>query len=180
MLWSDITPEILRSYLIYLESKRPAQGGIHAYYRAVRAFSRWAWEEYEFMTRCPIDKVKSHNRMPNPIPGIPVDEVNKIMVVAKLTGYPESDRCFGDCISSLRYRNYGFHTFRRCFALERKRNGDDDITISRALGHSSLKGTKRYLAFSPEDDRNFVLPNGITGGAIIHCKASTRTTKTQV
>lgn len=52
---------------------------------------------------------------------------------------------------------HDFHDFRRCFAIERKRNGDDDITISRALGHSSLEVTKRYLAFTEDDDRSFAL-----------------------
>lgn len=54
-------------------------------------------------------------------------------------------------------RIHDFHDFRRCFAIERKRNGDDDITISRALGHSSLEVTKRYLAFTEDDDRSFAL-----------------------
>lgn len=54
-------------------------------------------------------------------------------------------------------RIHDFHDFRRCFAIERKRNGDDDITISRALGHSSLEVTKRYLAFTEDDDRAFAL-----------------------
>ena len=53
--------------------------------------------------------------------------------------------------------DYGFHAFRRCFALERKRNGDDALTVSRALGHSSLEVTKRYLAFTADDDRAFAL-----------------------
>lgn len=47
---------------------------------------------------------------------------------------------------------HGFHGMRRCFALERHRNGDDIYTIQRALGHSSVEVTKRYLALTSEDD----------------------------
>ncbi len=46
----------------------------------------------------------------------------------------------------------GFHGLRRCFALERKRNGDDIFTIQRALGHSSPTVTQRYIALTDEDD----------------------------
>lgn len=51
------------------------------------------------------------------------------------------------------FKSYkGFHGMRRCFALERLRNGDDIYTIQRALGHSSPVVTQRYLACTPEDD----------------------------
>lgn len=46
----------------------------------------------------------------------------------------------------------GFHGMRRCFALERLRNGDDLFSIQRALGHSNPSVTQRYLACTPEDD----------------------------
>lgn len=49
-------------------------------------------------------------------------------------------------------RYKGFHGMRRCFALERLRNGDDIYTIQRALGHSSPVVTQRYLACTSEDD----------------------------
>ena len=39
---------------------------------------------------------------------------------------------------------HDFHDFRRCFALERKRNGDDDITISRALGLTEVCGVNVF------------------------------------
>lgn len=51
------------------------------------------------------------------------------------------------------FKSYkGFHGLRRCFALERLRNGDDIYTIQRALGHSSPTVTQRYLACTSEDD----------------------------
>lgn len=51
------------------------------------------------------------------------------------------------------FKSYkGFHGMRRCFALERLRNGDDLYTIQRALGHSSPTVTQRYLACTPADD----------------------------
>lgn len=51
------------------------------------------------------------------------------------------------------FKSYkGFHGLRRCFALERLRNGDDIYTIQRALGHSAPTVTQRYLACTPADD----------------------------
>ena len=53
----------------------------------------------------------------------------------------------------------GFHGLRRCFALERLRNGDDIYTIQRALGHSGPNVTQRYLACTPADDISSAVRN---------------------
>jgi integrase/recombinase XerD len=45
----------------------------------------------------------------------------------------------------------GLHDFRRCFALEMHRNGCDNITLSRLMGHSSLEVLKRYLDQTDSD-----------------------------
>lgn len=51
------------------------------------------------------------------------------------------------------FRTYkGFHGMRRCFALERYRSEGDIYSLQRALGHSTVEVTKRYLAVTPEDD----------------------------
>ena len=51
------------------------------------------------------------------------------------------------------FREYkGFHGMRRCFALERYRSEGDIYALQRALGHSTVEVTKRYLAVTPEDD----------------------------
>lgn len=240
--WDQVTIPLLREYLIYLEKDRE-QGGVHANYRAVRALMRWVWDEHDLTLRCPADKWRCKNRVPAPIPGITIEEVEKLMTAAQLTSFPERDKAFvavlvdtglrraeimsltmrdvdltdmsirvqhgkgdkprivyfgrdtkrllrkylnqledvakddpfwvsryGEALTDNGARSllrrlyklsgvsdYGFHAFRRCFAIERKRNGDDDITISRALGHSSLEVTKRYLAFTADDDRNFAV-----------------------
>lgn len=241
--WDQITLPHLREYLIDLDADGRTQGGVHANYRAVRALMRWVWDEYDLTTRCPADKWRCKNRQPAPIPGITIEEVDKLMTAAQLTNYPERDKAFlavlvdtglrraeimnltmrdvnltdmsirvehgkgdkprtvyfgrdtkrllrkylnqledvsqndpfwisryGEALTDHGARSmlrrlykisgvpdYGFHAFRRCFALERKRNGDDALTVSRALGHSSLEVTKRYLAFTADDDRAFAL-----------------------
>lgn len=40
----------------------------------------------------------------------------------------------------------GLHDFRRLFAVTMHRNGVDDITLARFMGHSSIEVLKRYLA----------------------------------
>lgn len=241
---NEITSVNIRDYLDWLELRGHNQGGTHIYYRVLKVFLKWIWEEYEIDVRNPIDKVKCLNRPPTPIEGITIDEVQACLDACDQTKFPERARAIisvladtglrrtellelkmkdirlsdgritvrhgkGDkfrivycgklCRKSLRkYINcledinendslwlslegeplgvdglrwiirsvqqlaglnkiHEFHDFRRFFALERKRNGDDDIVISRALGHSSLEVTKRYLAFSSDDDRDFAL-----------------------
>lgn len=240
----QITTEVIRNYLLHLETKGHNPGGVHGYFRVLRAFMRWLWDDYDIPTRNPIDKIKCKNRPPTPIEGITMDEVQSCMEACNQTRFPERAKamiavlvdtglrraellgltfddvrisdgritvrngkggkfrivyCGKECRKHLRRyiacledvkpgdpfwltlngeplgldgarevirrvqrqaglsKIHDFHDFRRCFAIERKRNGDDDITISRALGHSSLEVTKRYLAFTNDDDRELAL-----------------------
>jgi hypothetical protein len=52
----EVTSAHLRQYLLYLSQSRNA-GGIHAAYRAMRAFFRWYWLEYDIESINPITKV---------------------------------------------------------------------------------------------------------------------------
>lgn len=240
----QLEPVLIRGYLDALETAGHNPGGIHGYYRSLKAFLRWVWDEYDLPSRNPIEKVKCRNRPPAPIEGITMDEVRQCLEVCCETRFPARARAiisllvdtglrrsellgltFGDvrlsdgrivvrhgkgdkfrivycgrecrkalkryvaCLEEIQDRDpfwlslngeplavdgvreilrrvqraaglpkiHDFHDFRRCFALERKRNGDDDITISRALGHSSLEVTKRYLAFTCGDDQELAL-----------------------
>jgi integrase/recombinase XerD len=57
---TDITPNIIRSYLLFLEEKGHNPGGIHAAYRALKAFLRWFENEAEPEGWSdPINKVKA-------------------------------------------------------------------------------------------------------------------------
>ncbi len=47
----------------------------------------------------------------------------------------------------------GLHDFRRLFAVTMHRNGVDDITLARFMGHSTVEVLKRYLA---EDDADLI------------------------
>ena len=45
----------------------------------------------------------------------------------------------------------GLHEFRRCFAITMHRNGVDNITLAKLMGHSSLEVLKRYLDIQDYD-----------------------------
>ena len=53
----DITPDLLRRWLLSLGERRNP-GGVHANYRAVKAFLRWVWEENEIASTNPIRRVR--------------------------------------------------------------------------------------------------------------------------
>jgi site-specific recombinase XerD len=52
----DVTADALRQYRLALSARRDL-GGVHCFYRAMRALLRWAWMEYELDPPCPIAKV---------------------------------------------------------------------------------------------------------------------------
>lgn len=66
----EITANVLRRYLLYLENKGYNAGGVHAKWRAVRAFLNWyAIEELDFINPA----VKIRVKMPNMEPLNPAD-----------------------------------------------------------------------------------------------------------
>lgn len=54
----QVTPEELRRYLLWLDTGHNEHGKA-AYWRGVRAFIRWLWDETDQEARPPTDKVKS-------------------------------------------------------------------------------------------------------------------------
>lgn len=238
----ELSPQILREFLDDLSEKGHNGGGVHTFYRPLKAYLRWIWDEYDIPIKNPIDKVKMEQPLSEPIPGIPIDAVAQMLdACGKYSEFPDRDKaiiavlsdtgvrrsellrmnigdldlsigkitlhktkggkfnnvfCGRECRKLLRKylaclektkpkdplwldengerlseracrsmltrrqhnagltgKEYAFHAFRRCFALECKRNGDDIGTISRKLTHSTVEVTKRYLALDDNDDQ---------------------------
>lgn len=76
---SDITPAFLREFLIYLENTGHNSGGIHTYFRSVKAFLRWYWDEVEPGYPNPINKIKSPKQTLEPLPPVNIDDVQAMM-----------------------------------------------------------------------------------------------------
>jgi site-specific recombinase XerD len=74
----EISPEIIRQYLIFLSNSHNA-GGVHSIYRAIRALFNW----WEFETggdfKNPIKKVPAPRFNTDPLPGISIQDVMKMV-----------------------------------------------------------------------------------------------------
>lgn len=78
----EITPQIIRDYLIYLEDRGHNPGGIHAAYRALKAFLNWWEDEFEPPNwRNPIKKVRSPKVPVEILEPIKSDEAIKLLSV---------------------------------------------------------------------------------------------------
>lgn len=80
---------VIRDLLALLADKGHSQGGVHMVYRNLRAFLRWAWDEYDITTRNPIEKVTCSERQPVPIPGFTMDEIEELIKAAKAGQFPQ-------------------------------------------------------------------------------------------
>jgi site-specific recombinase XerD len=89
----DLTPQLIRQYLIHLQSTRNANG-IDASYRAIKAFlSWWSIELDDPAYKNPILKVARPKTSKEPIPGIPLDQVKLLLAVCpRSTNTGQRDR----------------------------------------------------------------------------------------
>jgi site-specific recombinase XerD len=81
---SQITPTLLRQYILYLENSGHNAGGRHAAYRTLRAFLYWYENEVEPEGwKNPIRKVKAPKVPTEPIDPVPMEDVSKMVRVCE-------------------------------------------------------------------------------------------------
>ena len=69
---SQITPDTIRQFLIFLEERKHKPAGIHCYYRSIKTFLKWYEQELE-----PVDWHNPINKVRAPIvPLEPLDPVS--------------------------------------------------------------------------------------------------------
>lgn len=89
---SQITPNLLREFLLYLGDNGHKAGGIHGFYRSVRAFLKWYWDETEPDYKNPIEKVKAPKVAIEPIQGITKEEFETLVSVCDKSFLGERDK----------------------------------------------------------------------------------------
>lgn len=76
---SQITPGLIREFILWMQADHNP-GGVHAAYRALRAFLRWYEEETEELTA--IHKVKPPRVSLDPLEGVSLDVVRELVKVS--------------------------------------------------------------------------------------------------
>lgn len=75
----QLTPQFIREFLLHLEQKGLNTGGQSAYYRSIKAFLRWFWEEVEPDFQNPINKVKAPKTQLVPMEGVTPEQVETLI-----------------------------------------------------------------------------------------------------
>jgi integrase/recombinase XerD len=89
---TQITPNIIRDFLLVLEESGHNAGGVHAHFRVIRTWLRWYWDEVEPEGKNPISKVKAPRVPVEPIEGISNDDFDVMISACKTnTFYGERD-----------------------------------------------------------------------------------------
>jgi integrase/recombinase XerD len=92
----DVTRVHLRDYFVDLQAEHN-EGGVHSFYRSIKCFLRWYWDECEIEQVNPIAKVHVSPAQIVPKPGIPMSDFSA-MVDACHGKYRDRDRAFLHCL----------------------------------------------------------------------------------
>ncbi|MBI5954409.1 MAG: tyrosine-type recombinase/integrase [Chloroflexi bacterium] len=72
----QLTPEVIRLYMLHLDETKHKAGGVHAKYRVIRVFLRWYQAEFEPAAwRNPLTKVKPPRVDVEPLEPVPIEHV---------------------------------------------------------------------------------------------------------
>jgi len=76
----DITPNLIREYLVYLSQNGHNQGGVHCCYRALKTFLYWWEDEVEAEGwKNPIRKVKAPINPKRILPPVSLDDISSLL-----------------------------------------------------------------------------------------------------
>lgn len=156
---SQITPDNIRDFLLILEDRGHNPGGIHGYFRAIKAFLRWYENEVEpDGWKNPIHKVKAPKNPVEPIEGISKEDFDSLLSACeKGKYYGERDRT----ILCLLY-DTGVRASELCaINLEDISFPDGSILIRQGkgrkpryvfFGKTTRRQLRKWLAFRGTDD----------------------------
>lgn len=88
--FTELKAPVLREYFARYQQEH-TRNGAQCQYRALKALFRWAWDEYDFEGRNPIEKVKISADPVVPIQGVDPNDVPKLFEAARASDYPERD-----------------------------------------------------------------------------------------
>jgi site-specific recombinase XerD len=90
---TELTPEIIRLYLLFLEERGHNPGGVHAAFRTLRAFLYWWEDEYEpDGWKNPIRKVKPPRLNIEPLDPANLIDISKMLNTCISDFYGERDK----------------------------------------------------------------------------------------
>jgi len=134
---SQITADQLRSYFIALASHRN-KGGVHAAYRAVRAFIRWYEREYQPANwQSPLRNFSVKKPQPKPLPPVPLTDIKALLATCQRRTFV-GDRDYALILCLL---DTG------CRASEFLSLNVGDIDMQRGAIYVTGKGDKRRVVF---------------------------------
>ncbi len=133
-----LTPDLIRGFLLMLETKGRNEGGRHAAFRSVRVFLRWYETEAEPEAWAnPIRKVRPPKPTSEPIKGVPVEDVRAMLATCGGNFTGVRDRAILLCLLDTGARAREFLSL----------NLDDVDFVSGAVDIRKGKGKKRRTVF---------------------------------
>jgi integrase/recombinase XerD len=151
-----IDAPLIRNYLIHLSYRRN-KGGIHAAFRAIKAFLNWWQAEVDDPNyKNPITKITPPTLSKEPLPGIPIDHIRRLIASCNShTELGQRDRAIFTILIDTGLRkeelvalNIGDIDFRIGAVHVHHGKGDKSRTVF--MGPKARRELIRYLRFRPE------------------------------
>ena len=165
---SQITAGSIRDFLLILEERGHNPGGVHGYYRPIKVFLKWYWDEEEIEGRKPIDKIKAPKVPVEAIEGISREQFELLLAECKGGFFGERDK-------AILYTLYdtGVRANELCnIKLENLNMIDNSILIEQGKGEKP-----RYVFFGKKTKkqiREYLSLRGLEGNYLFSSKSAER------
>jgi site-specific recombinase XerD len=163
----QLSKQRTRQYLDDL-SKTHTQGGVHSFFRVVRAYINWIWDEYELEIRNPVSKIYCSVGECEPIAGIDINVIEKLFKAANDGFMRERDKAIIAVLIDTGIRRRNLHEIkvsdvdivRGSIFIKRTKNGTPKTVFLGRKARRYLRAWLRVRNPSGDYDDLWIANNG--------------------
>lgn len=155
----DITPAVIRTFIVWLEDQGHNKGGVITFYKCLRSFFKWYQSENDLKSN-PMDKVKLSTKLNEPMDPANIEDIKKMIAVSSLRNKAIFFTLLDTGLRASELLSITMDNINPITGVIRILHGKGDKPRTVYVGKKTRLAIRKYLKSKPDTDYLFTIESG--------------------